>query len=156
MSDAECTIVSPAVIVPNADIDTDQIIPSRFLVTASYVGLGRHLFADRRDPWAAHLPDAPAIGSPNGARILVAGQNFGCGSFREHAVWALLDAGFRAIVSSRFADQFRSNAGSNGLLPVEIEETKLTTLCRFLKHNPKSIVSTLTNYKLINYVKTPI
>ena len=105
------------------DVDTDQIIPARFLTTTERTGLGAHLFHDWR-----HLPD----GAPNpafalnraesrGARILVAGRNFGCGSSREHAVWALAGAGFRAVVSQSFADIFRSNALGNGLLPIQVD-----------------------------------
>jgi 3-isopropylmalate/(R)-2-methylmalate dehydratase small subunit len=99
-------IVSRAVVVTRDDIDTDQIIPARFLKTTSRTGLGAHLFAD----W----PDRPA----RGREILVAGKNFGCGSSREHAAWALTDFGFRAIVAPSFADIFAHNAVKNRLLPV--------------------------------------
>ena len=92
------------------DVDTDQIIPARFLKGTTRDGLGRHLFADRSD--------AP-LGT--GAEVLVAGRNFGCGSSREHAVWALVDHGFRAVVSTRLADIFKRNALQNGLVPVELD-----------------------------------
>jgi 3-isopropylmalate/(R)-2-methylmalate dehydratase small subunit len=91
------------------DVDTDQIIPARFLKGTTREGLGRHLFADRGD--------AP-LGT--GAAVLVAGRNFGCGSSREHAVWALRDHGFRAVIALSFADIFRGNALKNGLVPVAL------------------------------------
>jgi 3-isopropylmalate/(R)-2-methylmalate dehydratase small subunit len=121
---------STFVVLAAENIDTDQIIPARFLTTIERSGLGEHAFQDWR-----YLPD----GRPNprfvlndpgaaGARVLVAGRNFGCGSSREHAVWALLGAGFDAVVSTAFADIFRSNALGNGLLPVQVEPTALHAL----------------------------
>jgi len=116
-------LTSRTAVLPVDNIDTDQIIPARFLTTTQSSGLGRHLFADwRRD--ADHQPRADfALNHPEnaGARILVAGHNFGCGSSREHAPWALLDYGFRAVVSTGIADIFRSNALRNGLLPVVLD-----------------------------------
>ena len=117
-------------VLPGENIDTDQIIPARFLTTTESTGLGKHAFHDWR-----YLPD----GSPNstfplnakaaeGARILVAGRNFGCGSSREHAVWALQGAGFDVVVSSQFADIFRGNALGNGLLPIEVNKRMLARL----------------------------
>ncbi len=109
--------------LPAADIDTDQIIPARFLTTTVREGLGRHLFADwRYDAQGAPRPDF-VLNQPaaHGCRILVAGNNFGCGSSREHAPWALFDHGLRAIVSTQIADIFRNNALKNGLLPVVID-----------------------------------
>ncbi|RMG93245.1 MAG: 3-isopropylmalate dehydratase small subunit [Chloroflexi bacterium] len=117
------TLTSHMAVLLTENIDTDQIIPARFLKTISKQGLGKHLFADWR-----YLPD----GSPNPnfplnqpiahkAQILLAGDNFGCGSSREHAPWALLDYGFRAIISTSFADIFRNNALKNGLLPVIVD-----------------------------------
>jgi 3-isopropylmalate/(R)-2-methylmalate dehydratase small subunit len=116
------TIRSRAVVLPVADVDTDQIIPARFLKVIDKSGLGANLFADWR-----YLPD----GSPNptfvlnqpeavGAEILIAGDNFGCGSSREHAPWALTAFGFRAVVSTSFADIFRNNALKNALLPLVV------------------------------------
>ena len=110
--------------LPQADIDTDRIIPARFLRSTSRDGFGEALFADwRRDADGLPRPDFP-LESPTGreARVLVAGDNFGCGSSREHAVWALQQAGFRAVVSCRIADIFRANALKNGLLPVEVDD----------------------------------
>ncbi|HUE49095.1 MAG TPA: 3-isopropylmalate dehydratase small subunit [Steroidobacteraceae bacterium] len=117
-------LTSGTVVLPGANIDTDQIIPARFLTTTTREGLGRHLFADWR-----YLPDGTPRGdfvlnSPQarGCRILVAGRNFGCGSSREHAPWALADYGFRAVISTELADIFSSNCLKNGLLPVTVDE----------------------------------
>src|SRR5688572_3124079 len=106
------TVRSRAVVLPVADIDTDRIIPARFLKVTTKEGLGEKLFND----W----PDFPREAA-RGAEVLVAGPNFGCGSSREHAVWALLDFGFRAVIAPSFADIFRGNALKNGLLPVALE-----------------------------------
>jgi 3-isopropylmalate/(R)-2-methylmalate dehydratase small subunit len=104
-------------------VDTDQIIPARFLVTTTSAGMGAFLFADWRygeggQPRADFVLNRPEAA---GARVLVAGRNFGCGSSREHAVWALADHGFQAVVSTSFADIFRGNALKNGLLPVAVD-----------------------------------
>jgi 3-isopropylmalate/(R)-2-methylmalate dehydratase small subunit len=105
-------VSSRIVTLAASDIDTDRIIPARFLKTTSRTGLGALLFHD----W----PDFPRE-EARGAAILAAGANFGCGSSREHAVWALLDFGFRVVVAPSFADIFRGNALKNGLLPVAID-----------------------------------
>jgi 3-isopropylmalate/(R)-2-methylmalate dehydratase small subunit len=116
-------LTSRTVVLRERNIDTDQIIPARFLTTTQRKGLGQHAFNDWR---------ALADGSPNpefpfnrpenaGAGILVAGRNFGCGSSREHAPWALTDLGLRAVISSEIADIFRSNALKNGLLPIVLD-----------------------------------
>ena len=113
---------SRTVVMPAANIDTDQIIPARFLTTTTRAGLGAQLFADwRYDPAGVPRPQF-VLNRPEaaGCRILVAGDNFGCGSSREHAPWALLDYGIRAVISTRFADIFASNALKNGLLPVVV------------------------------------
>jgi 3-isopropylmalate/(R)-2-methylmalate dehydratase small subunit len=117
------TLTSRVVVVPQNDIDTDQIIPARFLKTTDKAGLGASLFADwRYDPDGRPRPEFP-INAPRaqGAQVLLAGDNFGCGSSREHAPWALTGFGFRAVVSTSFADIFRNNALKNGLLPVAID-----------------------------------
>jgi 3-isopropylmalate/(R)-2-methylmalate dehydratase small subunit len=117
------TLTSHIVAIPVENIDTDQIIPARFLKTTTKAGLGRHLFADwRYNADATPKPDF-VLNRPQaqGARILLAGDNFGCGSSREHAPWALMDFGFRAIISTSFADIFRNNALKNGLLPVVVD-----------------------------------
>ncbi|MBA8884466.1 3-isopropylmalate dehydratase small subunit [Dokdonella fugitiva] len=115
---------STTVVLPQRNIDTDQIIPARFLTTTERRGLGRHAFADwRTRADGTPNPDFPFADPANaGAAILVAGRNFGCGSSREHAPWALLDLGLRAVVSSEIADIFRSNALKNGLLPIVLDE----------------------------------
>lgn len=125
---------SRTVVLPTSNIDTDQIIPARFLTTTSRAGLGQHLFADwRYDEGGAPRADF-ALNRPEnrGAGILVAGRNFGCGSSREHAPWALLDYGIQAVVSSEIADIFRNNALKNGLVPVVLPEPE----CRWLLEHP--------------------
>jgi len=116
------TLRSRTVVLPASDVDTDQIIPARFLTTTTRSGLGAHLFADWRygadgTPKADFVLNRPEA---QGCTILVAGNNFGCGSSREHAPWALADYGFRAVVSTQFADIFRNNSLMNGLLPVVV------------------------------------
>jgi 3-isopropylmalate/(R)-2-methylmalate dehydratase small subunit len=117
-------ITSRTVAIASSDIDTDQIIPARFLTTTTKEGLGRQLFADWRyqedgTPKAEFVLNRPEA---RDARILVAGRNFGCGSSREHAAWALLDYGFRAVISTEIADIFRGNALKNGFLPIVVDE----------------------------------
>ncbi len=117
------------VALPMDDIDTDQIIPARFLTTTTKVGLASALFADWRTRAGGEefpLDARQAIG----AEVLIAARNFGCGSSREHAVWALAAAGFRAVVALSFADIFRANALKNGLLPIEVDEGFHASLLR--------------------------
>ena len=123
-------LVSRTVVLRERNIDTDQIIPARFLTTTERKGLGRHAFNDWRAlPDGSPNPDFPFNRPGNeGAQILVAGRNFGCGSSREHAPWALLDLGLRAVVSSEIADIFRSNALKNGLLPIVLEQAVVDEL----------------------------
>ncbi len=114
---------SMTVVLPQSDIDTDQIIPARFLTLTTKLGLGQSLFADWRyleggAPNPDFILNQPAAA---GSRILVAGHNFGCGSSREHAPWALLDYGFRAVISTGLADIFTNNALKNGLLPIVVD-----------------------------------
>jgi 3-isopropylmalate/(R)-2-methylmalate dehydratase small subunit len=121
-------------VIASSNIDTDQIIPARFLTTTTKEGLGKQLFADWRyradgspnPDFALNLPRA------RGAEVLIAGRNFGCGSSREHAAWALLDYGFRAVISTEIADIFRGNSLKNGLLPIEVDEATV----RWLLENP--------------------
>jgi 3-isopropylmalate/(R)-2-methylmalate dehydratase small subunit len=115
---------SRTAVLPFTNIDTDQIIPARFLRTTTRAGLGQSLFADWRYRADGSLvPDFP-LNAPQArdCSILVTDRNFGCGSSREHAPWALLDYGFRAVISTEIADIFRSNALKNGLLPVVVDE----------------------------------
>ncbi len=113
-------ISSRTVVLPLVDIDTDQIIPARYLRTTVREGLGEHLFTDWRFTSDGAVNEDFVLNRPEtrGAQILVAGRNFGCGSSREHAPWALLDYGFRAVISTEIADIFRNNSLKNGLLPV--------------------------------------
>jgi 3-isopropylmalate/(R)-2-methylmalate dehydratase small subunit len=117
------TLRSRTVVLAASNVDTDQIIPARFLTTTTRSGLGANLFADWRygsdgAPQADFVLNRPEAA---GCAILVAGNNFGCGSSREHAPWALMDYGFRAVVSTEIADIFRGNALKNGLLPVIVD-----------------------------------
>ena len=124
------TITSKAVVLRSTNIDTDQIIPARFLSTTERAGLGRNAFNDWR--WKADGTPNPdfAFNQPHnaGRSILLAGRNFGCGSSREHAPWALTDLGLQAVVSSEIADIFRGNSLKNGLLPVVLAEADVQTL----------------------------
>jgi 3-isopropylmalate/(R)-2-methylmalate dehydratase small subunit len=121
---------SRTVVLHGRNIDTDQIIPARFLTTTEREGLGRFAFNDWRTlPDGTPNPEFPFNRAENnGASILVAGRNFGCGSSREHAPWALLDLGLRAVISAQIADIFRSNALRNGLLPIVLYETVVDEL----------------------------
>jgi len=132
---------STCVPLPLENVDTDQIIPARFLSATSREGFGENLFRDWRFDNAGNkregfvLNDAQYKGS-----VLVAGRNFGCGSSREHAVWAITGHGFRAVVSSFFADIFKNNALNNGLLPVVVPEEYLGHLLKTIEMNPGTIV----------------
>lgn len=130
-------LTTTAVPLPNENIDTDQIIPARFLKSTTREGFGENLFRD----WRYKNNDQPAtdfvLNNPTyKGKILVAGKNFGCGSSREHAAWALYDYGFRVVISSFFADIFKNNALNNGLLPVVVSETFLQKLISGIKANP--------------------
>lgn len=122
------SLSSRAKLLPVDDVDTDQIIPARFLTTTARAGLGRHLFAD----WSF---------DGEGAEVLVAGRNFGCGSSREHAAWALLDHGFRAVIATSFGDIFRTNALKNGLLPVALSDDHHRALLAVLAKRPGARVT---------------
>lgn len=133
------SLTSRVVLLPINDIDTDQIIPAQYLKVTDKNGLANALFSNWR-----YLPD----GSPNpdfalnkpesaGAQILLAGDNFGCGSSREHAPWALTGYGFRAVISTSFADIFRNNALKNGLLPVIVDEPTHQRLFDLVRENPR-------------------
>ena len=137
------TLTARAMPLPANDIDTDQIIPARFLKATDKAGMGAHLFADWR-----YLAD----GSPRpdfvlnqvqyqGAQILLAGHNFGCGSSREHAPWALAGYGFRAVISTSFADIFRNNALKNGVLPLVVDPATHALLFELLEEAPQAQLS---------------
>jgi 3-isopropylmalate/(R)-2-methylmalate dehydratase small subunit len=125
-------IKSRTVVIASTDIDTDQIIPARFLTTTTKEGLGLQLFADWRYQEDGSPKHEFVLNRPEarGAQILVAGRNFGCGSSREHAAWALLDYGFCAVISTEIADIFRGNSLKNGLLPVVVDEQTSQWLLR--------------------------
>ena len=129
-------LVSKAVPLPTEDIDTDQIIPARFLKATTREGFGDNLFRD----WRFNADDTPkdfVMNDPkyNGS-ILVAGKNFGCGSSREHAAWAIYDYGFKVVVSSFFADIFKGNALNNGVLPVQVSDEFLQSILDTVGNDP--------------------
>jgi 3-isopropylmalate/(R)-2-methylmalate dehydratase small subunit len=136
------TLTGKLVAEPTENIDTDQIIPARFLKTITKEGLGQHLFADWRYENGEVKADC-IFNTPQAmeADILVAGDNFGCGSSREHAPWALADYGFKAIISTSFADIFRNNALKNGLLPVIVDEETHQQLLSIATEDPEAVVS---------------
>jgi len=142
---------STYVVLPVDNIDTDQIIPARFLKTVERTGLGGAAFYD----WRYHGDGTPNAAFPlnqpgaAGAGVLVAGRNFGCGSSREHAVWALLGAGLRAVVSVEFADIFRANALVNGLLPVQVNAGVIDRLVRAAAHGSPRVTVDLDSQTLI-------
>jgi 3-isopropylmalate/(R)-2-methylmalate dehydratase small subunit len=127
-------IKSRTVVLPTKDIDTDQIIPARFLTTTTREGLGKALFHDLRFDKDGTEQESFILNSTaaHGCQILVAGNNFGCGSSREHAPWALLDYGLRAVISTEIADIFRTNSLKNGLLPIIVDGVTH----EYLLHNP--------------------
>ncbi len=130
--------VGTAVPLRAENVDTDQIIPARYLTTVTREGLGEGLFADwRRNPDGSLREDFP-LNQPRyqGATILIAGPNFGCGSSREHAPWAILDAGFRVVISPDFADIFYNNSLKNGLLPVVLERDQVELLMDLVEEDP--------------------
>ena len=141
------TLKSTAVPLPVENIDTDQIIPARFLKATTREGFGDNLFRDWRYN-SENLPvkDFVLNNAKYAGRILVAGKNFGCGSSREHAAWAIYDFGFRVVVSSFFADIFKNNALNNGLLPVVVSDKFLKQLLVAIEERPSSeIVVDLEN-----------
>ncbi|HZB96625.1 MAG TPA: 3-isopropylmalate dehydratase small subunit, partial [Herpetosiphonaceae bacterium] len=137
------TFTAKCVALPQADIDTDQIVPARYLKVTDKAGLRDALFADWRvDKDGQPRPDFP-LNQPEaaGAEILVAGNNFGCGSSREHAPWALQAAGFKAIISTYFADIFSNNALKNGLLPIRVDEETYYQLVSLCQEDPETRVT---------------
>lgn len=136
------TLSSRAVPLPAENVDTDQIIPARFLKATSREGFGENLFRDwRYDESGAPRADFVLNQDKYAGDILLAGKNFGCGSSREHAAWALFDFGFKVVVSSFFADIFRNNALNNGLLPVTVTEPFLQSLIAAIETDPASTIT---------------
>jgi 3-isopropylmalate/(R)-2-methylmalate dehydratase small subunit len=134
------TLTSHFVVIPACDIDTDQIIPARFLKATDKKGMGDNLFADWRydvdgTPKAEFILNKPEA---KGSQILVTGDNFGCGSSREHAPWALTGYGFRAVISTSFADIFRNNALKNGLLPIVVDQETYRLLLDLADEAPRA------------------
>ena len=132
------SLTSRVVALPVNDVDTDQIIPARFLKATDKQGMGDNLFADWRyrgdgSPKPEFVLNQPPAA---GCQILLAGDNFGCGSSREHAPWALTGFGFRAVISTSFADIFRNNALKNGLLPIIVDAPTHATLLTLVRENP--------------------
>lgn len=129
--------ISSAVPMPINDVDTDQIIPARFLKATTREGFGENLFRDwRYDAQNQPKPDFVLNNPIYSGNILVAGSNFGSGSSREHAAWAIYDFGFRVVVSSYFADIFKNNALNNGLLPIQVTQGFLELMFREIATNP--------------------
>lgn len=134
---------SAAVPLDRANVDTDAIIPAKFLKTVTRAGLGVHLFeAWRYDPSGAEIPEFP-LNRPEfrSAQVVVAGENFGCGSSREHAVWALMDHGIRAVIAPSFSEIFYGNCLKNGLLPVVLPRDEVSRLFERIDREPRSEVT---------------
>ena len=137
------TLTSRVLPLPVNDIDTDQIIPARFLKATDKKGMGDNLFAD----WRYNADGSPkadfVLNQPNsmGAQILLAGDNFGCGSSREHAPWALTGFGFKAVISTSFADIFRNNSLKNGLIPIIVDEATHKMLFDLVEEVPNAEVT---------------
>ena len=134
-------LLSSAIPLVQENVDTDQIIPARFLKATSREGFGEHLFKDWRfdehgEPKSNFILNDPVYSGS----ILVAGENFGCGSSREHAAWALVDYGFKAVISSYFADIFKGNALNNGLLPVQVSSNTLSELLEAVQLDPMTLI----------------
>ena len=146
-------INSRAVPLPSENIDTDQIIPARFLKSISKEGFGENLFRDWRYNVHTNEPNADFVlnNSKYSGEILVAGNNFGCGSSREHAAWALTDYGFKVVVSSYFADIFKGNALNNGLLPVKVSEEYLKYLIETITQNPSTQITVDVEKQTISF-----
>lgn len=133
------TLISTGVPLPNENVDTDQIIPARFLKATTREGFGDNLFRDwKYDNNGNPVEDFVLNNKLFGGKILVAGKNFGCGSSREHAAWAIYDYGFRVVISSFFADIFKNNALNNGLLPVVVSDQFLKSILTTIEGNPST------------------
>jgi 3-isopropylmalate/(R)-2-methylmalate dehydratase small subunit len=151
------TIISTCVPLPIENVDTDQIIPARFLKATSRQGFGENLFRDwRYDKNNQPKPDFVLNQKTWQGSILVAGKNFGSGSSREHAAWAIYDYGFRVVVSSFFADIFKNNALNNGLLPVQVSEEFLLALLKEIQAKPDTEVKVDLEKQLITLLSTDI
>ncbi|MBP2833972.1 3-isopropylmalate dehydratase small subunit [Aquimarina sp. U1-2] len=145
-------LTSTAIPLPIENVDTDQIIPARFLKATSRVGFGENLFRDWRYNKDGSINEKFILNNDTyRGSILVAGNNFGCGSSREHAAWALDDYGFKVVVSSFFADIFKGNALNNGVLPIQVTPAYLKELLDTIKADPKTQIEVdLENEKITN------
>ena len=151
------TLYSTAIPLPIENIDTDQIIPARFLKATDKKGFGDNVFRDWRFDKNGEVNEEFALNNPKYAgNILIAGDNFGCGSSREHAAWALVGYGFKAIVSSFFADIFKGNALNNGLLPVQVSEAFLKQLMETIQKQPDTEVKIDLELQVISVEGTDI
>jgi len=149
------TLTSAVVPLNIENIDTDQIIPARFLKATTREGFGENLFRD----WRYNGDNTPkpefVMNNPTySGRILVAGKNFGCGSSREHAAWAIQDAGFDAVISSFFADIFKGNALNNGLLPIQVSEDFLAQIFKSVASNPNALLEVDLENQTVTIVDT--
>lgn len=150
------TLTSTCIPLPLEDVDTDQIIPARFLKATAREGFGDNLFRDWRfDAKGNPNPDF-ILNKDVSGKILVAGRNFGCGSSREHAAWAIYDYGFKVVVSSFFADIFKNNALNNGLLPVQVSDSFLKKLFGHIDKDGQTIVTVSLEDEIIKIVGTEI
>ena len=148
-------LITTAIPLLHENIDTDQIIPARFLKAITRDGFGENLFRDwRYDRNGVVNPNFPLNDPTYTGEILISGRNFGCGSSREHAAWAILDYGFKAVVSSFFADIFKSNALNNGLLPVQVSEPFLGQLMKDVLNNPKTLIEIDLQSQTISILKS--
>ncbi len=146
-------LATTAVPLPTENIDTDQIIPARFLKSINKEGFGDNLFRDWRYNVQTNEPISDfVLNNPKySGEILVAGNNFGCGSSREHAAWSLTDYGFKVVVSSYFADIFRGNAFNNGLLPVKVSDEFLKDLLSTITENPETEITVNVEEQSISF-----
>lgn len=135
------TLKTTAVPLPIENIDTDQIIPARFLKATTREGFGENLFRDWKYDSEGKPKDFVLNDSKYSGKILVAGKNFGCGSSREHAAWAIFDGGFRVVISSFFADIFKNNALNNALLPVQVSDAFLKRILDAVEKDPSTVVT---------------
>ncbi len=146
---------STCVPLPLENIDTDQIIPARFLSATTKDGFGKNLFRDWRYDKFNEINPGFVLNNPTySGKILVAGKNFGCGSSREHAVWAITDYGFKVVVSSFFADIFRNNSLNNGLLPIVVSDKFLNDLLKLVTEKPETKVNVDLEKQVITVLPT--
>ena len=148
-------LTSTVVPLPNENVDTDQIIPARFLKATTREGFGDNLFCDwRYDANRQVKPDFVLNNPTYSGKILVAGKNFGCGSSREHAAWAIQDYGFDVVVSSFFADIFKGNALNNGLLPIQVSDSFLQNIFTEVERNPATQINVNLEAQTITLLST--